>query len=100
MESHKPERDEADKTSLRSNDDKPEKAPMPKARARLERVSVFKDYLRVFTYTTKLDFALMVVAGIACIGAGVVRFSLFCSSRCFSPIIVLIANLELDSTAS
>jgi len=37
-----------------------------------ERITNFKDYLRVFTYATKFDYALMIPAAFASIGAGVV----------------------------
>ncbi|KAH8662545.1 ABC transporter [Xylariales sp. PMI_506] len=36
-----------------------------------ERVPVFGDYLRVFTYATKWDFVIYVIAAIASLGAGV-----------------------------
>ncbi|KAK3337195.1 P-loop containing nucleoside triphosphate hydrolase protein [Cercophora scortea] len=39
--------------------------------ARPEREAEFKDYLRIFSYATKLDYVLMVGAAIASIGAGV-----------------------------
>ena len=48
-------------------------APKEEDKSRPERVSGFKDYLRVFSYATKFDIALLVAATIASIGAGVVR---------------------------
>ena len=38
-----------------------------------ERISVFKDYLRVFRYATRFDYVLMIPAVLTSIGAGVVR---------------------------
>ncbi|KAI6352623.1 hypothetical protein MCOR25_009356 [Pyricularia grisea] len=42
----------------------------PTVSARPEREATFKDYLRVFSYAKKFDYALMVAAAIASIGAG------------------------------
>ncbi len=48
------------------------KATQP-ATARPEREANFKDYIRIFTYAKKFDYFLMVAAGLASIGAGIVR---------------------------
>ncbi|KAK4173584.1 putative ABC multidrug transporter [Triangularia setosa] len=50
--------------------DAPTATPAKDPQARPEREATFKDYLRVFTYATKWDFAMMVAAGVASIGAG------------------------------
>jgi hypothetical protein len=48
--------------------------------ARPDRESNYKDYLRVFTYATRYDFAVMGIATVSCIGDGVVS-SRFTSAR-------------------
>lgn len=53
-------------TSSKNGDDK----ATPATSAQPERVATFKDFLRVFSYAKKFDFALMVAAAIASIGAG------------------------------
>jgi hypothetical protein len=60
---------------LSSKTDGKERSAAKEVNVRPERVSTFKDYLRVFTYATKFDYALMIAAAIASIGAGVVRLS-------------------------
>jgi hypothetical protein len=45
-------------------------AATDKAKARPEREASFKDYIRVFSYGTKWDYVLMVIAAVASIGAG------------------------------
>ncbi|KAK0729065.1 P-loop containing nucleoside triphosphate hydrolase protein [Apiosordaria backusii] len=58
-----------DHTANEKND-APATTPPKDPQARPEREATFKDYIRVFTYATKWDFAMMVAAGIASIGAG------------------------------
>lgn len=59
-------------TSTPSKNDEKEQAVAKEANVRPERVSTFKDYLRVFTYATNFDFALMIAATFSSMGAGVV----------------------------
>ncbi|KAL2154906.1 hypothetical protein VTH82DRAFT_3582 [Thermothelomyces myriococcoides] len=58
---------ENEKNEKKVVDDAPTKDP----KARPEREATAADYIRVFTYAKKWDFALMVTAAIASIGAGV-----------------------------
>lgn len=81
MEPLKQEQDQAGDVPGHSSGDDLKQEPVLEAHTRSGRASVFKDYLRVFTYATKLDFALMALAGVACIGAGVVRLLIFYSFR-------------------
>ena len=55
-----------------STDGDKEKSPQP-TQPRPEREATFKDYLRIFSYAEKFDYALMVAASLASVGAGIVR---------------------------
>jgi ATP-binding cassette, subfamily B (MDR/TAP), member 1 len=61
---------EEEEKNLKPDPGMPQKDP----KAQPERESTFKDYLRVFSYATRFDFALMAAAAMACIGDGVVSF--------------------------
>ena len=63
-----------------AGEDKKHEIREGESKVRPERLSTFKDYLRVFTYGTKLDVALMIAGAIASIAAGVVRQPLRSSS--------------------
>jgi ATP-binding cassette, subfamily B (MDR/TAP), member 1 len=49
-------------------------APESKPKIRPEREATFKDYLRIFSYAKKWDYALLLGAGFASIGAGTVGY--------------------------
>jgi hypothetical protein len=60
------------RSSPPSEIDREEQAAAKEADFNSERITAFKDYLRVFTYATKFDYALMIPAAFASIGSGVV----------------------------
>jgi len=59
-----------------------EKAATNEGHARPERVTAFKDYLRIFTYATRFDYVLIVPAVVASVGAGVVGGCPASEARC------------------
>ncbi|TLS25983.1 hypothetical protein PpBr36_07704 [Pyricularia pennisetigena] len=66
----------ASEDGSKGNPEKRDDKVTPNVSARPEREASFKDYLRVFSYAKKFDYALMVAAAIASIGAGTFCFRL------------------------
>ena len=64
---------EQEPTAKLSVGDKNKAAPVP-SKTRPVREANFRDYVRIFSYAQKWDYAMMVAAGLASIGAGIVSF--------------------------